>query len=143
MNSPCVASHTILSSPAIDPRVLDGRGLVVRQALPKSDRAGKQEDYENSDSDDGDISDAVHDSPSWSASGGHREGSFKKRPPPTPCGTPMAGVDQSRSFISASAVASKMATVEITPGHSSMFKAVGGNERKKRLSGLTALSDSK
>jgi hypothetical protein len=24
-----------------------------------------------------------------------------------------------------------------------MFKAVGGNERKKRLSGLTALSDSK
>lgn len=143
MNSP--ATHAVLSSPAIDPRVLNGRPLVVRQGLQKSGRTGgnRQEGDDGSDSDADDVSDSLHDSPSWSTTGGHREGSFKKRPPPTPNGTPMMGLSE-RSFLSPSVIARQMATVEIGPASGAPgFKAVEGKERKKRLSGLTALSEAK
>ena len=101
-------------------------------------------DYPDSDSDDNDITDEVNDSPSWSCSGGRREGSFKKKTPATPFSTPAQGRAHP-SFLSPSALSRGLSVLEVAPAAQlpGALKVVEGETRKTRVSELAQISERK
>ena len=125
--SSSAASTPVLNHEAYDPRATAAQGFVIRAAPPKALEAPSHPDepYPSSSDDEMDEDSSKNGTPSWSASGGDREASFKKKSP----STPYRSVDPEGSVLGGGGPV-QPAQVLIS------FQSVSGKQRKKKLSTL-------